>query len=221
MAILPVSLLYRASPFGTAYGIGEGFAEKKPFTEGLDFTSGGSITFDLILEENHLLENDVTEHAVENRTPISDHIRNKLRTGTMTGLISNFSLNSFIWESGVVGALAENVRTQKAYDVIVDLWKKRVPVDIVTVLEVYKNVVITNVNLSRDGDTGDAQEFQISFKEIEIRKLEKVSGVTKINVGDMNEDINRQVALKTEVGRQVADFQDASLGFSILPPGAL
>lgn len=59
----------------------------------LFFKSSGyfvdSIKFDLLIDEQHTMENAVTEHAVEDGSLISDHIQIKPRKGSLTGFVTN------------------------------------------------------------------------------------------------------------------------------------
>lgn len=221
MPLISVSSLARGI-LGKEYGMGVNFADRKSSPSlrsmiGMDNLAGG-ITFDLITEESHKLENDVTTHAVEEGADVTDHIRNKLRTGSITGLISNFSLFaservSTAAVSLLQGGSLEDVkkdRVQKAYEFLVELWKKRVPIDIVTVMQVYRNVAITEIEISRDGETGDAQSFQISFQEMNIKKLRIARSEITVQVSkDMTQEINQQTTPNTDVGRTTAptDFR--------------
>lgn len=199
MAVIPVSLLWRGA-FGTSYGIGENYSDKKKLlTYRADEWLAGGITFDLVIDEEHSLENDVTEHPVEDGSPITDHIRNRLREGKLTGMVSNYSLFSYPLENLMS-------RSQKAYDALKELWKKQVPVDIVSVLEVYKNVAIKDITMKRDSESGSAQQFEITFKEVSVRKLEVVEGKTLITTNDLESVINKVVSPPANMGRQVADY---------------
>lgn len=208
MAIIPASVL-----FPKKYGIGVDYSSRKDNTLAFDSDSflAGGLTFDLIMEESHLWENDVTEHAVEDGSVLTDHIRNLPRKGTLVGLISDYSLNAFALDN-------LDSRYQKAYALLKELWQKRELVDIVVSMETYKNVAITSVDMRRDGSTGLSQKFKISFKEVTVKKLEEVSTEVKVSVGEMDNLIAKQSAQRAELGRQIADFKDTSLGFSIIPP---
>jgi hypothetical protein len=208
MAIIPATVL-----FPKKFGLGKDFASRKDTTLAFDsdaFLAGG-LTFDLIMEESHLWKNDVTSHAVEDGSTITDHIRNVPREGKMVGLISDYSLGAFALDN-------LDSRSQKAYTLLKEIWEKRELIDIVLTLEVYKNVAITDVRTKKDGNTGAALKFEISFKEVQVKKLETRSTETKINVGEMDSLIAKQAAQQKEIGRQVADFKSASLGFSVIPP---
>lgn len=145
----------------------------------------GNISFDLILNESHNFNNTVTDYNVEDGSFVSDHIRNEKLEGSVTGLITNFSLFS--------SALISN-RSQIVFEKLEQLWRDRELVDIVTVYKVYKNVAITSISISRTNDQGEAIEFEISFKEVNVVKLQSVDIEVDIKLKNMNTDINRQSA---------------------------
>jgi len=220
MALLAVASHYRTI-FGTTYGMGENFASRKDSASslslsealtGMDFLAGG-ISFDLITAEVHEMKNDVTTHAVEQGVPPTDHIQNRLREGKITGMISNYSLKAFVGSNIDIseGDLQLKSRVQKAYSFLKELWRKQVPVDIVSVLEVYKNVAITSIKMKRDSTTGDAQYFEISFREMKVRKLDLKQVGMNINLDTVDSDLDKQALPETDMGRQTADAgQDVS-----------
>lgn len=53
----------------------------------------GSISFDLLVSENHSLESEVTSHPIETGAQVNDHVRVLPRKGTLTGLVTNFPLD--------------------------------------------------------------------------------------------------------------------------------
>lgn len=152
----------------------------------------GSIKFDLILTESHNFSNEITEHNVEDGSVITDHIKNNLENGSLTGIISNFSLKVF-------GVFTN--RAQDAFDELIRLWKEKTLVTILTVMKVYEDVAITDVSIDRSGDTGEAISLNISFKKVNIVKLKTVKIDLTVNVGAMNTDQNKQASPKLELGR--------------------
>lgn len=153
-----------------------------------------SIKFDLVISESHNFNNIVSEHDVEDGSRISDHIKNNLETGNLTGLISNFSLN--------VGFLVSN-RAQDAFDELIRLWKKRIPVTMVTVMRVYENVAIMDVMVDRSSDTGEAIALNVSFQQIKTVKLKEVQIDVGVRIRDTKSDQNRQSSPRAEIGRTV------------------
>jgi len=152
----------------------------------------GAIVFDLILEETHSLVNSVTEFKIEDGSTITDHIQNENRTGTTKGLITNFSLTR--------GILTQNT-AQTAFNQIVQLWKDRELVDIVTVLDVYRNVLIDNITMKRDNGDGESLTADFAFTTAKIVKLQQLTIEASVNLTDMGNDLNRQSALLLNAGK--------------------
>ncbi|MGD8707100.1 MAG: hypothetical protein PVI88_00265 [Nitrosopumilaceae archaeon] len=144
------------------------------------------------MSEDHNFESDVTDHPVEDGSNITDHIQNRLENGTLTGIISNFSINT--------PGLYSN-RAQDAFDALVALWKEKTLVTITTVLRVYENVAIVSIPIARDTDSGESITIQVSFKQVKTVKLQEVTLELDVKVQDLKSNKNRQVAKKTEVGR--------------------
>jgi hypothetical protein len=170
MANLPVNLFFKNN---RTYGV-------------------GTIAFDLIMSEDHNFESDITAHPVENGSVISDHIQNKLENGTITGIISNFSINTL--------GLASN-RAQDAFEALVALWKERTLVTVVSVLRVYENVAIIKAPVARDSDSGESITIQVSFQKVTTVKLQEVVLDLTVKVNNLDSNANRQVAGSTSIGR--------------------
>ena len=179
---VPVSLFFS----GNEYGIEPG----KDATQGV-----GAIVFTLILKESHSLSATVSEHPVENGSPVSDHIQNGQREGSFTGLVSNFSI------FGVRDAPPNAAK--HALDLLTLIWKDRKLVSVNLGLASYEDVAITNVSASRDGSSGDAQEFEISFKQVKKVELRAVSiGVTVTPPPKMDTKKRKQAAVKVDRGAE-------------------
>ena len=153
----------------------------------------GAITFDLILSEGHNLNNDITQYNVEDGSIISDHIRNQLESGVVSGLITNFSINDV--------ALLGN-KAQIAFDQIVQLWRDRTLVDIYTVYKVYEQVAITSISINRDESSGESLVADFSFQEMNIVSLQAVEVQAGIKLANMNSSQNRQSSVSSNFGKQ-------------------
>lgn len=157
----------------------------------------GSILLDLILQEDHSMTSSVTNYNVEDGSVISDHIYNGLETGSLTGFISNFSIKQ--------GAIVTN-RAQDTFDLLTAMWEAREPVIISTVLKIYENVVITDIKVSRDENTGEAIEFAISFQKIRTVKLHEVTIEANIKLNSLDSDKQKQASVKKKLSKQQAVF---------------
>lgn len=166
------------------------------FFRGTNIYGLEDLKFDLILSESHDFNSQVTQHPIEDGSVISDHIQNAMRTGGITALISNFSINS--------GPVEGNNRAQDAYDILVDLWEKREVVSMATVLDFYENVVITSMPIARDAGTGEALVVQINFQQIKIVKLQEVAFEAAINPKNMTTAQGQRVSKNLNAGRTTA-----------------
>lgn len=202
MAVVPVSLLTRA--ITGSYGLGPDYSDiaKADKVTASALNNLSIITFDLIISETHKLENTVSNMHVEEGVDLSDMIRNKLRLGTLTGMVSDYSLYALNPFSGVPFLEA---RKDTAFSALKEIWQKEEPVDIVCVMEVYKDVGIKSIDLMRNGESGEAQEFKITFQELSIRKLQSVDsrGTLIKKTGPNPSAIEIQTAPPANLGQQL------------------
>lgn len=176
----------------------------------------GSVELDLILNEDHSKSAQVTENPLQDGRAISDGIFLELQEGSLTGLVTNHSVKIAeerakqleLQDSETLMAEAENYKLEnRAKQAWVDLkavMDAKQPVTIVTSLEVYDNVAITNIWTERNGDSGDALEIKVSFRQILTVSLMEHEVTAQVQPKDMDSDINRKSALGVNVGQKVA-----------------
>lgn len=176
----------------------------------------GSVELDLILDEDHSKSAQVTENPLQDGRAISDGIFLELQEGSLTGLVTNHSVKIAekrakqleLQDSETLMAEAENYKLEnRAKQAWVDLkavMDAKQPVTIVTSLEVYDNVAITNISTERNGDSGDALEIKVSFRQILTVSLMEHEVTAQVQPKDMDSDINRKSALGVNVGQKVA-----------------
>lgn len=176
----------------------------------------GSVELDLILDEDHSKSAQVTENPLQDGRAISDGIFLELQEGSLTGLVTNHSVKIAeerakqleLQDSETLIAEAENYQLEnRAKQAWVDLkavMDAKQPVTIVTSLEVYDNVAITNISTERNGDSGDALEIKVSFRQILTVSLMEHEVTAQVQPKDMDSDINRKSALGVNVGQKVA-----------------
>ena len=176
----------------------------------------GSVELDLILDEDHSKSAQVTENPLQDGRAISDGIFLELQEGSLTGLVTNHSVKIAeerakqleLQDSETLMAEAKNYKLEnRARQAWVDLkavMDAKQPVTIVTSLEVYDNVAITNISTERNGDSGDALEIKVSFRQILTVSLMEHEVTAQVQPKDMDSDINRKSALGVNVGQKVA-----------------
>lgn len=176
----------------------------------------GSVELDLILDEEHSKSAQVTENPLQDGRAISDGIFLELQEGSLTGLVTNHSVKIAeerakqleLQDSETLMAEAENYqlenRARQAWIDLKAVMDAKQAVTIVTSLEVYDNVVITNISTERNGDSGDALEIKVSFRQILTVSLMEHEVTAQVQPKDMDSDINRKSALGVNVGQKVA-----------------
>ena len=174
--------------------------------------SVGAVELDLILDENHSKNAQVTENPLQDGRAVSDGIYLELREGSLTGLVSNHSIKHSVppdrqTAEGLLDK-AENYqlenRAKQAWEDLKSLMDSKQLVTIVTSLEVYDNVAITSIETERDGDTGDALEIKVGFKQVQKVQLREDKVTAQVQPENMDSDINRLAAVGTNSGQQVA-----------------
>ena len=176
----------------------------------------GSVELDLILDEDHSKSAQVTENPLQDGRAISDGIFLELQEGSLTGLVTNHSVKRAeerakqleLQDSETLMAEAKNYQLEnRAKQAWVDLkavMDAKQTVKIVTSLEVYDDVAITNISTERNGDSGDALEIKVSFRQILTVSLMENEVTAQVQPKDMDSDINRKSALGVNVGQKVA-----------------
>jgi hypothetical protein len=153
--------------------------------------------FDVTINESHEMTNMITDFPVEEGYSISDHVLRIPERSTLQGFITNSpiprsrgTLLNLFDKSNRVNAALESILQIAGFDsagkITSEVSKfKRVPqvITVVTGLRSYANMVITNVVIPRDKDTGDALIFTI-----EMRRLIVAFSETAIvqNISDLN-----------------------------------
>ena len=177
-----------------------------------DGYSVGAVELDLILDESHSKNAQVTENPLQDGRAVSDGIYLELREGSLTGLVSNHSIKHSVppdrqTAEGLLDK-AENYqlenRAKQAWEDLKSLMDSKQLVTIVTSLEVYDNVAITSIETERDGDSGDALEIKVGFKQVQKVQLREDKVTAQVQPENMDSDINRLAAVGTNSGQQVA-----------------
>jgi len=153
----------------------------------------GPILFDLILNETHNFNNSISQYNIENGSIISDHIRNELPNGTVSGLITNFSLKT--------GDNSFQDKSQIAFELIESLWRSKELVTVITFFKIYSNALISNISINKEFDTGIALVANFSFQVVNIVKLQQLVAEASVNLENMDSEQNKQSAINIDVGK--------------------
>ena len=169
--LVPASLFYRDEDFGI-----------------------GSIPFDLLVDESHSLEFDISEHTVEGGSSVSDHVQPRLRRVQVNGLFTNHSIDGR--KSGYVNYGSEkqdgsieistkpdvveidgvqgvgNDALDMMFEAVKELARSRETVRVVTSLEVYPEMVFESLKYARGPEDGESIKFTAELREIKTAEVE-------------------------------------------------
>lgn len=172
----------------------------------------GAVELDLILDEHHEQSAQVTENPLQDGRAVSDGIYVELRDGTLTGLVSNHSIkHATPLDVQSLEALLERAkdfklknRAKQAWEDLKKVQRDKQLVTIVTALEVYENVAITKIETDRSGDSGDALEIKVQFRQVQKVELSEHQITLEVKRPEnMNTDLNRASAVQVDSGQQV------------------
>ena len=156
----------------------------------------GKVAVSVILREEYSDTLRITDHPVEGGANITDHSFKEPVRVTLTCGWSNASLTALQQEVvGIFNAIASNglsaVKTQLSqfdyvshvYAQLLDTQSARQPINIVTTMRLYSNMLIESLSVQRDKDTGNIIAVVAACREVII-----VSTLTA-TVAQANQDI--------------------------------
>ena len=122
----------------------------------------GALQLDALISEQTSLSNGVTQYAVEEGAPVSDHISSEAEKLTIEGVVTGASVSLF----GVHGR-SKMIEAKEALRVINE---QRQPITIVTGLDVYPEFAMESCDISRNADDGEKLHISISLTKIRKAK---------------------------------------------------
>lgn len=130
----------------------------------------GNVELDANLEEGHEWSAMATENPVETGAPVSDHVIEQSDKLRIRGFVSDTPLTISKELQGTVGTTDAGSRTQPIFELLYKLIKAREVMTVYTKHAVYSDMVLTNVNIPRTSQVGEAIEFTAEF--VSIRKVQ-------------------------------------------------
>ncbi len=127
-----------------------------------------NMEFDVVMTEDHTWASEVTSNPVEDGEPVCDHVQRKADTLSISGVISNASLQrwkGYFWEK-LSELLTRESDVQIAFDKLRQIMDDRQPVTVYTRYRTYPDMVMTSLSIPRKREDGDAIEFTASFTHV-------------------------------------------------------
>lgn len=135
------------------------------------------LVFDAVTREDHSADAEVTSHAVESTSSISDHKRPSARTLNLEAFVTNTPLDappeSGFAQSSVTSSIRDSVVTfSEEFDRVSDVWDtlerlraEAIDLTVTTRYRTYVGLQLVSVHVSRE-DALDAIPVELSFIEI-------------------------------------------------------
>ncbi len=160
-------------------------------------------SIDASISEEHGFNSEVTEYPVETGGDITDNVRAKPITVTLECIVSDTPLGDFvnIRDSGSIPSVIAYSRLTKIRD-------KREPVTIITSLDTFENMVLTDLSIPRKAETGHAIEFSATFQQIILVTNNRSTVRVAISTGD-RKDLGNPLGLKGDQRVLVFSIQRA------------
>jgi hypothetical protein len=147
----------------------------------------------------------ITENPVQTQASLSDH------SYLIPARLSVQLLMSDAMQSYVIGQFSgTQSRSVSAYQVLLQLQKAQVPLQVSTRLRQYTNMLIASIRADEDSSTRYGGKFHVSFKEVLLASAE----VTHSTIGSTSEySADPQTTNTTILGQsQTAPVPDAMVG---------
>ncbi len=145
----------------------------------------GGYTIDCSVSESHTFEAEVTEFPVEQGSPVSDNVRSKPITVTITGIVSDTPIGkiadlrnsehgdqAFTPTTDTATAKArgdqQSAPSIDALAALILIRDNRQPITISTSLQIFENMVLTSLEIPRDATTGAALRFVATFQQVTL-----------------------------------------------------
>ena len=148
------------------------------FTFPIGEKSIGGFVIDAFLVEAYNFANRLTNLTVEEGDSISDHVTEEPDTIDIEAFIGQTKFETSTGSSDTDLSKVEipddpKSRIRQAYHELLRMKRERQPLDVVTGLDTYTNMVITSFNISRDAESGEDLPFSMSFQKIKTVKSEE------------------------------------------------
>jgi len=136
----------------------------------------GGFVIDAFIREAYSFKNSVTDIPIEEGSNISDHVIEEPLEIQITGFIGKTEFT--VWEGPLPETQADievpdpKARIRDAHFELLRLKSAKQPVDVVTGLDTYPNMVIISYDIDRSAETGADLPFEMSLKQIKIVKSE-------------------------------------------------
>ena len=142
----------------------------------------GGIQLDAVLSESHNSAIRITRNPVEFGADITDHTVIEPKKLSIIAEVSDTPLGVAAFTqivdlvTGLFGSstVSNLTRSNAAYNALVQLQESREPIEVQTRLKLYKDMIITGIDVTQDKDSSRIVNMNMSLEEILITESEVV-----------------------------------------------
>jgi len=178
---------------------------------------------DVVTEESHEMVSEVTEFEVEDGSLITDHVIKKGKRLKITGLISDDPIT--ILQTGLLerasSVIPANLKSKlgfgiggkyskNAFDQFEKIYDEKRPVEIVTGLKKYDNMIMIDLNVPRSSKTVRSLQFTATFKQINIVSTDFTYAPSQKMEEGLGAEEKKNIGKK---GTQISSKTEDELGF--------
>lgn len=174
----------------------------------LSATNVGFIV-DASVSEEHAITVQTTEHPVERGFAITDHRRVQPSVIKLSGIVSNYPVALFASAGGATDYVTF------AWGAFNTLKESGELVRIFTTLQIYENMMITDVSVPRNAQKGNSLEFTVTAKELRIVDSEEFPAPTIESApADQPKPAAKNLGVKTPTVPSPAVLKSAAAGIA-------
>lgn len=147
----------------------------------------GELEIDVVTSEVITFSSETTDHPIESGADITDHTINKPVQIKMSCVVGGSNLTN--WED----------KRADGYEALKALRDARTPISVVTGLEVFTNMIITDIQIDRSVSNSSNLSFEIMFKNITIVESQKKD--LSNNISENNKETKDRASTTKDKGR--------------------
>lgn len=175
------------------------------FTESAK-TKIGELVIDACIVENLQMSNTITEHPVENKTTITDHIFNKPLKLRVEGVITDTPLKIFglietPLQKNSIQSLMNNAKSflpfgksikpsQQAYQILKQMYSNRSLCTVISKFERFENMAVEDLSFTSDSETGASLRFTITLQQVRFANVQSVKNIKSAMQGKISKKVN-------------------------------
>lgn len=143
------------------------------------------LIFDSLVDVGETWTSSLSSHPISDGSSVSDHVSKSNPRITFNGCIQNYPIPNVVGNTSTNNRVNDSVnRTQRAYDILNDLWSNSKTFTLVSKYKAYENCVLTNISLPRNPQNYDILEVTITVEIARIAQSQVFLAVSSdIDIG--------------------------------------